>query len=185
MRIGIDIDDTITDTYNYVIKKICKYYNLKKEQIDYMNYDQLQLNYPKIFNKEIYNEVINSVKIKFNVKQVLKKLNINNEIYFITARNNEECDFPYNTTVKYLLKNHIPFDNLEVGVIDKGTYCLNNNIDLFIDDSIRNCNQVNNVGIETIIFDTPYNKNSNFPRIYNWNEIEKFLERKKYGKNNN
>ena len=45
MRIGIDIDDTITETHDYIIKKICKCYNLKKEQIDYMNYDQLQLNY--------------------------------------------------------------------------------------------------------------------------------------------
>lgn len=178
MRIGIDIDDTITETHDFIIKKICETYSLKKELIEHMNYSELKLNYPKVFSKENYNNTIINVKLKSNVKNVLRKISKNNEVYFITARNDNECDFPYNETIKYLIKKDIPFNNLEVNVTNKGEYALNNNIDLFIDDSIDNCNQVNSKGIEVILFDNKYNKNCNFNRIYNWNEIYKYIERK-------
>ena len=49
----------------------------------------------------------------------------------------------------------------------------NEKIDLFIDDSIINCNKVSKLGIETILFNSKSNigdKNS-FYRVNDWKEI--------------
>ena len=76
MRIGIDIDDTLTNTYEYTIRVISKIYNLdyKKLLRKKLNYDELKINYPKVFEKEIYEKEIKNVKLKENAKKVINKL---------------------------------------------------------------------------------------------------------------
>ncbi len=187
MRIGIDIDDTITNTYEYIIKKISKIYNLNYKNLlsKKLNYNELKIKYPKVFEKEIYEEEIKNVKIKENAKKIINKLYKNNEIIIITARNKNECKLPYNLCYNYLTKNKIKFNELIVEAIDKGKICFENKIDLFIDDSINNCLNVSQYEIDTLIFDNVYNKNIKIKRIRNWLEINKYIERINNGKNNN
>ena len=50
--------------------------------------------------------------------------------------------------------------------------CKRENIDVFIDDSIKNCVSVGEYGIRVFIYDNTYNKNEDrFDRVYNWKEI--------------
>lgn len=187
MRIGIDIDDTLTNTYEYTIKVISKLYNLDYKKIlrKKLNYDELKINYQKAFEKEIYEKEIKNVKLKENAKKVINKLYKNNEIIIITARNKNECKLPYNLCHNYLTKNKIKFNELIVEAIDKGKICYENKIDLFIDDSINNCLNVLEYGIDTIIFDNVYNKNTKIKRVKNWLEINRYIERSNNGKNSN
>jgi len=187
MRIGIDIDDTITETYDATIKTICKMYNLSYHELikEKLNYDILSRRYSEAFKLEIYEKEILKLKLKKDVKKVINKLSKKHEIIIITARNKFECRFPYNLSYEYLTTNNIYFDELFVEVSDKGKCCYENKIDLFIDDSIRNCLSVNEYGIDTIIYDNVFNKDCNLRRYDNWLDIYDYIERINNGKNSN
>ena len=187
MRIGIDIDDTITNTYDDTIRTICNLYNQDYNELisKQMNYDNLLIHFPKAFSKEIYEKEIKKVKLKTNAKKIINKLSKNNEIFIITARNKNECSLPYNMSYNYLTDNKIKFDKLFVEVLDKGKCCYENKIDLFIDDSVKNCQSVIEYGIDTILFDNIFNKNGDIKRFDNWIDIYEYVERNYNGKNNN
>ncbi len=57
---------------------------------------------------------------------------------------------------------------------DKRKACLENNIDLLIDDSISNCSNVSNCGIETILIGN--NEIKNITSLSNWKEIYKYIK---------
>ena len=61
--------------------------------------------------------------------------------------------------------------------IDKAKLCLENNIDLMIDDSTEHCEEVNNIGVKSILFTTNVNKNidTKIERVSNWIELEKTI----------
>ena len=56
---------------------------------------------------------------------------------------------------------------------DKAKVCKNENIDLFIDDSIANCRKVNELGVETILFSSKGNltDKTDLYRVDNWKDI--------------
>lgn len=180
MRIGIDVDDTITNTYEYLIERIAEHYNLENELLrgrclaysDFYNNSDEFPDYNEFLISN-YGKYISNVSIKDGVRDSLNKLhNDKHEIYFITARHDDECDDPYKITADYLLKHQIPFDKIIVGANDKGIICKQEQIDLFIDDSIRNCTSVSSYGINTLIFDAKFNKNEDrFERVYSWKEV--------------
>lgn len=140
MRIGIDIDDTIKNTYYRLLKKLRKFINMIIMNC-YKKY-----NYSKIYellffnNKRINNfdEILKDVDLKTNAKNVINVLSKKYKIYFITARNNNEYSEPYIYTEKFLKNNNIDYKVLAVDIRDKGKYCKENSIDLFIDDNIYN-----------------------------------------------
>lgn len=47
-------------------------------------------------------------------------------------------DNPYELCKRYLSKYNIKYDKLIVDAYDKGSICKRENIDVFIDDSVRN-----------------------------------------------
>jgi uncharacterized HAD superfamily protein len=186
MKIGIDIDDTITNTYKNIIKNVSSYYKIDYDTLINNNttYDMLYNSFENydVFCKNYYEKIIENVSLKENVTLVLERLHKNNKIIFITARNKNEYKDPYLVTKKYLDKNKVPYDELYTDITDKGKFCYENNIDLFIDDSIKNCNDVLKYKINTIIFDNLYNKDCNIKRLKNWLEIEKYIEEEQWKK---
>ena len=58
-------------------------------------------------------------------------------IYFITARHLGEYKNPYEFTKKYLDENAITYDELHTGILNKGKFCKENNIDLFINSGLK------------------------------------------------
>lgn len=56
----------------------------------------------------------------------------------------------------------------------------NYNIEVFIDDSMKNCNQLSESGIKTYVFDTRINENiecdSKIKRVYSWLHLNQELE---------
>ena len=79
MKIGIDIDDTICDTWEYVRPFFCKYFNLDENLIRKSNLayeDVLGISIEKYYDfaRKYYPSNIKNAKIKDGVVAVLNKL---------------------------------------------------------------------------------------------------------------
>ncbi len=186
MKIGIDIDDTICDTWDFLIPYLSEYFNieikkLKKAQVPY--YEACNCTYLEYcgFAMKYYSVYALQYKLKKDVVKILKQLRQEgNQIIFISARSDNGFKDPYKTSLTYLVKNNVPFDKLIVNAKDKRKVCIEEKIDLFIDDSVDNCKSVNYESIPVLLFNASYNKDcSLFKRVFNWKEIYKEVERMK------
>ncbi len=184
MRIGIDIDDTICNTWDFVIPYLSKHFKISSSVLKNSDKSYCEacnctyLEYCK-FAKKYYSIISLKYKLKPNVRKILKKLKADgHEIIFITARSINGFYDPYKISSKYLDKHKIPYDKLIANVHKKAPICLEENIDLFIDDSINNCIEVANNNIPVLLFDASYNKKCElFKRVFSWKEIYKEVER--------
>lgn len=181
MRIGIDIDDTITDTYYEILKFLCEEKNIDFETLKNKNY-----NYDQIYDGcegnppmgqfiwDNFYRIIPNIQLKENVAQIMQKIiDDGNEIVIITARNHAKP----NQTQQYLKEKNIPYNKFYEGIKDKGRLAKEENIDLFIDDSIKNCKQVDENNIKVLLFDAPYNREcKQYQRVYDWNEAYKIIQ---------
>lgn len=144
MRIGIDIDDTMTnikDKLNAAAMQYAKSLNKDVKNIDYnivdvynngniyqklfnFNYEEL-----KYFLGTIQEEITDNAIPRENCVEVINKLhNDGNGIYIITARDKEFQEDPYLQSKEWLEKNLIYYDKLIVNARDKGKLCIENNI---------------------------------------------------------
>lgn len=184
MIIGIDIDDTITDTYEVMINYAQKYTIdvLKREPIlkdgncNTHFYTQYLLDWKEGedlgFLKGYYEKILNEVKPKTLAVEYLKKLHDEgNKIVLITARwVTDEFDV-VEATQNWIKRNNIPCDKLIVNAENKLIAAKQENIDIFIDDSFKNCKMVSEGGIKTYLMDTRTNKgliDENIERVYSW-----------------
>lgn len=192
MRIGIDIDDTISDTYEVVFAYAQRYtINTLKRSAQIQNVSTKTHFYTrKIHNwnedeemnfwHEYYGEVIKEVKpFTFAVETITKLKEMGHEIIIITARWPEpNCNIE-KITLEWLEKNNIQYDDIILNVKDKAKVALEKKIDLFIDDSFENCTSVANVGIKTYIMNSRTNKEleaENITRVYSWPDILSKIE---------
>lgn len=189
MKIGIDIDDTIVDTYKPMIKYADIYdievlgntgSNNDLGNIEDGRYLEVLYNWDRktkfdYFDK-YYKKVLEECLVLPDASNMIQKLKSNgNEIYFITARVSriKDCD-TRNLTRKTLDDNNIPYDELITDADDKLKYCLEHNIKFFIDDSYNTCKQLQENGIKAYLMTTKMNENlkcENIERVSNWKEI--------------
>ena len=184
MKIGIDIDDTITNTWldsmhHYSelfgipmedLKKSKPYYNAVKEGFTIDEYFKMVM--------PIYDYVVPTVSLKENVASVLKDLHEKgHEIIFISSRGDGYTN-AYSSTKAYLEKNNIIYDKMFLGFsLDKARVCLDEKVDLFIDDNYNHCLEVKNAGIKVLMFENYYNKDClEFEHLKNWNDIYKYIK---------
>ena len=94
-----------------------------------------------------------------------------NTIYIISGRDNGEYKDPYTMTKKWLDSHNIYYDNLILtnayNKHEKSEKCIENNIELLIDDSISNCLNVDNLGIDTIIIGNKNDRGTKTRNSYN------------------
>ncbi len=190
MNIGIDIDNVISN-FNEVLLK------------EYLNHDK-ELRNTGIINKnaeyirrcifdwndeeerDFYHNnierIAKSLTVVDGAKEYIDKLKQDGHIiYIITGRDNGEYADPYNMTKEWLDKFDIYYDELILtnaykndkhGKTEK---CIENNIDIMIDDSVHICNDCIENGITTLLMDTPYNRQENIPRVHSWKEIYDYI----------
>ena len=191
MKIGIDIDNTLTEVqeelnkaaFEYAIslgKKIDNYDNqmedIKNNGDTYRKKFQFEYEELKYFLKNIQENITNNATPRENAKEVIDKLKKEgHEIYIITARDSEFHDDPYKLSKDWLDKNEIYYDKLIVNAREKSSVCEKEKIDLFIDDQPNNCLSVSNIGIHTImITDKAYNYDK-IKQLKDWNEIYNYI----------
>ncbi len=184
MILGIDIDDTITDTYEVLVNYAQEYSIdvLKKEPIlkegpcrnhfytqhllDWKNGEDID------FLNIYYKKIVTEVKPRTLALKYLKKIHDEgNKIILITARWEPENFNVAEATKKWVEENNIPCDKLIINAENKVIAAKQENIDVFIDDSFKNCQMVSEVGIKTYLMDSRTNKgllDSKIERIYSW-----------------
>ncbi|MGM9834318.1 MAG: hypothetical protein ACI31M_00875 [Bacilli bacterium] len=188
MNIGIDIDDTMFDTNEMLIEKALYYDKIFLKNKGFKDKDKFMFEEMFYWNKDNCRDFLRwvsdngylfQIKIKKDVERVIsswKKLGIN--IIIITFRKNSDCEGMYEKTAKMLLDNGIMFDKLIVDSGPKGDVCLQENIDIFIDDSYRHCLDARSKGINHVImFESRYNKNYNFFKLNNWQDLDIYVRR--------
>ena len=165
IRIGIDIDDTVTNTWNDLIPYYSAWFNipindLKKSKPYYgliKNLYTLDEFYEEVI--PLYEGIVPYVSLRKNAKMVINNLHeLGHEIIFISARGRGYID-SYSLTKDYLDRNDIYYDKLIVGIENKDKVCLKEKIDLFIDDSYKHCKKVKDVGIDVLMFDNYFIEN--------------------------
>ncbi len=191
MNIGIDIDDTISNSFESVfadsqkfdIEKLGNSGKLENYgKIDNHNY--IETMYPhwtekqrNSFWKKYFINMLTKATPKPYAPEIIKKLKKEkNNIIFITSRyevlpNRKIIE---NYTRKWLENNNIPYDELIMNAQNKLEVAKKANIDLFIDDSISHCKKMQEGNIKTLLFTSIMNQNLEVPeleRVYSWHQI--------------
>ncbi len=184
MKIGIDIDNVISNFNDELLK-------------EYLKHDK-ELRNTGIINKDVFirygmfdwTEKEESEFYKNNIERIAKKLQpLNratetikklkedgNEIIIISGRNNGEYNNPYKLTEEWLAKYNIVYDKLILtnayNKEEKANVCKENNIDIMIEDSTQTAVNIEKIGTNVLFMNTRYNKNNeNFEKVSNWKEI--------------
>ena len=197
MNIGIDIDDTIADTYSILLKYVQEYitHDVMKD-VEQSSEDMLAQMYETKFEGEdkrkgkeffdkYYEKAVLNVEPKINAIESIKKLKEEgNQIYLITARFPSKKFDIEELTNNWLKKNCIPYDELILNSQDKVVVAKKKHIDIFIDDSIKHCTEMVNAGIKTYIMDSILNKNFNNEQIERVDSLTSLYQKIENYKNN-
>jgi len=199
MKIGIDIDNVISNFNEELLKEFLRHndelgynreYNKNAEYITrgMFNWGEDEI---KSFYRNNIERIAKNLKVKDGAKEYIDKLISDGHIvYIITGRDNGEYSDPYYMTKKWLDDNFIKYHNLILtnaykndkhGKTEK---CIENNIDVMIDDSVNICRDCIENNITTLLMDTLYNGQADMPRVHNWEEIYQFISNYKREKIN-
>lgn len=169
MRIGIDVDETLTDTeisFNEVIKKHNVDFN--KKYSDYWSKDEAEY-----ILSNFCEEIIGGAKLKEGAKEIVQKLKKDgHELFIITARSNHYSKNIKDITHSLMEDNDLEFDGYYFEQNKKSDIAKKLNIDLMIDDNINVYNNMKRENIDCILFGD---------KIKTWDEVLKYIERKNNG----
>ncbi len=189
MRIGIDIDGVLTDIeqwqLDYGSKFYYKYY--KKEIVNHKGYETCDIfdstqQCDDEFWKKCFIDYCINVNIRKFAAEVIKKLREDgNEIFIITARGSSLSHsanvmlYEENKKIvkEWLIKNNILYDRIIFSPEDKLDICLNNGINLMIEDKVDNINKIS-TKLPVICFHAGYNENcfgKNIIRCFSWYDV--------------
>ena len=186
MNIGIDIDGVLTDVEQYQLdygsKVLFELYHkgvANGEQYDLTEIFDIDKNLDNTFwKKYLYDYATKEPARKF-ANEVTKKLRDDgNKIYIITARMLTDKDTlegqkMREIIINWLKENEIYYDEIIFSPEDKLKICLNNNIDVMIEDKEDNINKISK-HIPVICFNAGYNKEckgTNIYRCYSWYDV--------------
>lgn len=182
MKIGIDIDGTITKA-TIVADIIATYYeNFKYSDVTQYDLDKVlgisKEELIKIFKKHD-DVLIKNPELNLNSVETINKWAESCEIIIITARHGSETE----STIEWLSRVGINYDRLYV-IHDKDKYEIvaEEGIGLFIEDKYETVIKVEEYVPETInlLIDTPYNQGSlsrQSIRVTDWDEISEVVEK--------
>ena len=124
MKLGIDIDDVLTDTSNEIYKYILEY-DKNEEIIPYL-VEIMRGEIPEIA-KDFLNKntlkIFSTVKVKENVQNIINKLlDDGDKIYIITSRGEKKYKGSKKLTLEYLKNNNIKYTKLILDSFEKAKF---------------------------------------------------------------
>lgn len=187
MNFGIDIDDTISNTFETFLPYMKKFVeedlnrtldlNLKSktDYYDLINKYNLSTQETQKFWEDYYVSILENVIPKKSSVEIINKIKENgNKVILITARIDDGIVDVRTITKKWLEANNIKYDKLIINSHNKLEIAKNENIDVFLDDSIRNCEMVSSGNIDTYMFVTAnneYYENDKIVKVKTWDEF--------------
>ena len=191
MVIGIDMDDTICSTNELIIKEADRY---DKEVLggsgvkDASAYEFTEMmgwekDMKGKFFKDRLEYIMDHAEIKDHAKDVINKLHDEGaKIMIISFRKGKYIKDPYMLTKNWLDRNGVHYDKIYVDTGSKVDECVDNNVNLFIDDKESHCEDVSSAGIDVILFTNFYNHaEKRFVRKDNWLQIYEYIKEKYNG----
>lgn len=168
--IGVDIDDTLTNTTLFAnnILKASGIDNLE----DYHDLEQVAFNE---FIKKNIKRIQRDVTLKDDAKEVLdwfKRKGI--VIKIITARGSHGFEELVPITLNYLNEKGIPYDKILFFQENKAESCLAESVDVFIDDKERVLDEIAKLGIKTLIF-SEKKETSKHQVVSSWKEVKNYI----------
>jgi len=182
MKIGIDIDGTITTPF-YWLDFYNKHLNKKIKPKEVNTYDHhlafnISLDVFNDFRKKHINEIHELAIPRNKAPYYMNKLFFDQHIlHLITAREPELKTL----TENWLRQYHINYHNLyHLGSTQKTQLALKLGIDVFIEDRLETALSMIEWQIPTILFSTPYNQGFSHPlliRVDTWEEVFHILSK--------
>lgn len=188
MNIGIDIDDTLSNSFELEFPWAQKFdIEVLGNTGDVKNYGKIEdHNYietmyshwteeqTNLFWEKYFMKAISEAMPKAYASEVIQKLQKEgNKIIIITSRfeviKNETI--VEDTSRKWLEKNNIPYDKFILNAQDKLKVAMEEKVNLFIDDSIDHCKKIQTGGIKTLLYTSVMNQGVEVPnleRVYSW-----------------
>lgn len=189
MKIGVDFDDVLSQT----MQAIADFHNenygthLTFEDMTSTNFEEIwggtrEEAVKKIHDFHFSPYGLNTPSIE-GAREVLEKLKKNNELFVITARNDETRKISGEWVEKNFpgIFSGIYFTNqfANKAITTKHKVCDNLNIDIFIDDNFKYASDCVKPNRKVFLFNYPWNQSEALPegitRINSWKELGEFL----------
>lgn len=183
MNIGIDIDDTLTNTNEaseeYIIKYEKEHPNVKLDHMKLLRgiFDTEELH---MFFKENSKNICDKVSIKDNAKNIIDKLRSEgHKIVFITARSNTYFEDVNKYVENFLKINEINYDKIITSQTYKLETCKREKIDIMFDDAIDTIETLNENNIKGVVFTSRLNKeiNTKSDRVNSWQDVYEYVNK--------
>jgi len=179
MRIGIDIDDTLTNTRDLLAQSWKEYFK-NHPNTDYneeipSNIGTFGYKYIEDF-WDLYREKLFYPKFKKNTSLVLHKLiDDGYELCIITSRPSYKYKDLHKRLNEWFLNNDIPITTIYTNIKNKGHYCKKKNIDVLIDNEPQQIDEANKYKVKTILFNDF--KDYNGVKTTDWLELYDIIKK--------
>lgn len=183
MRIGLDIDNVITDLDKTILEEFIKLDKLKKNKGIINPYARhITKGMFDITDEEVHEFYANNMEklakyleprkgAKYYMDKLLED---GHELYLISHRVYPDYKNPKETTIQWLKDNSINYTKLILSkTTDKSPECIKYNIDIMFDDVVSNCLKLRDKGIAVCLMETRYNKiyRKDLPMVKVWSEL--------------
>ena len=180
MRIGIDIDDTISKTNEKLIEVALEYDRQRVKGKGFKDpdaYSFMEMFYWNVVDVDTFLKTFRSGNyfleldpVAGAVEYINKLYDEGNEIFFITRRQNKLK--MKMMTKKWLKKNGFKYNKIFFYIKDKGKFGSDLELDYFIDNDEKNVYDALEYGIKAYLMETKYNKDiEDVDRVKSWEEF--------------
>ena len=185
MKIGIDIDDTLTSFSDIYYSELQKWL-LKKGIIKYgdniLSKDVKDISFDfKMFWNECMLDIALNIDCKNGASEIINKLlSEGHEVYIITARSNNFFNNYIENTIEWLKKRNINYTDSYFNSNDKIDVMKFLQLDVMIDDNKQVMDNVLDLNIRGIIMNTMFNYDYNkCDRAYTWYDVYYYINEMK------
>lgn len=180
MTIGIDIDDTMTNSSELIIEYAKKHFKSNDMNLinNILHGNNITTEMQYFYNKYLL-ELLSKYTLKKDVKEVIDRLRLQgHKVILISARGYGVKTGQITVTRNYLKRYKIKVDDIVFRTRDKSQACLDNKIDLMIDDSVEVLESLSTKGINTLLFRSISNKNimTEIDYVDDWIELEAYIQ---------
>lgn len=189
MRIGVDIDNVLSNFNEVLLKKFLEHdkelrnTGIINPNAGYITRGMFDWTTEEIneFYNNVVEEMIKNLDVLDGAQEYISKLRKSgNYIYIITGRNNGDYKDPINITKNWLNERKIEYDKLIFTDSSdhhaKTVVCLEESVSIMIEDSTHNCRDCEEYGIQTLLMENVYNEDdTQLKHVKNWKEIYEYI----------